>query len=118
MLPLPAASFDIVLQSTMFSSILEPALRWQVAAEMVRVLKPTGLILWSDFFLNTPQNHDVRGVSNHDITAFFSCCRVHLRRTGPAPPLARRLAEHSRPATHLLRHPPLLAPHYLGVLRP
>ena len=117
-LPFPAATFDIVLQSTMFTSILEPALRRQVAAEMVRVLKPTGLILWSDFFLNNPRNHDVRRVSKREIKALFSGCRVELRRTGLAPPLARRLAEHSWLATYLLGHVPWLCTHYLGVIRP
>ena len=117
-LPFAAGRFDIVLQSTMFTSILDPTLKRQIAGEMVRVLKPTGLILWSDFFLNNPRNHDVRGVSKDEIKALFSGCRVELRRTGLAPPLARRLAEHSWLATYLLGHVPWLCAHYLGVIRP
>ena len=54
-LPWPDASFDLVLQSTVFSSILDSDMRRAVAAEMRRVLKPGGLILWYDFFYNNPQ---------------------------------------------------------------
>ena len=32
-----------------------------VAEEMLRVLKPQGLILWYDYHVNNPWNKDVRG---------------------------------------------------------
>jgi len=117
-LPFPPAAFDIVLQSTMFTSVLDPALKRRIAQEMVRVLKPTGLIVWSDFRFNNPWNHDVRGISKAEITALFPLCRVELRRTGLAPPLARRLAEYSWLATYLLSRVPWLCAHYLGVILP
>src|SRR4029077_13616467 len=38
--------FDLVLQSTVFTSVLDPETKQQMAGEMCRVLKRDGLILW------------------------------------------------------------------------
>ena len=61
-LPLSTGAFDLVLQSTVFTSILDAAMKQAVAREMLRVLKPRGLILWYDYHRNNPWNRDVRGV--------------------------------------------------------
>ncbi len=47
-LPLPSESFDIIFTSRMFSSILDVETRRQGAAELRRVLRPGGSILWVD----------------------------------------------------------------------
>ena len=47
-LPWGDESFDIVSQSTVCTSILDPAVRRAVATEMLRVLKPSGTIVWYD----------------------------------------------------------------------
>ena len=52
-------SFDFVFQSTVFTSILDSEVRKEVAGEMLRVLKPGGVILWYDFHVNNPRNPDV-----------------------------------------------------------
>ena len=44
-LSFPDASFDLVLQSTVFSSILDPEMKQRAAAEMLRVTKPDGFVL-------------------------------------------------------------------------
>src|SRR5260370_39862552 len=41
----PCESFDLVLQSTVFSSVLDAAIKRQMADEMLRVLRPEGIIL-------------------------------------------------------------------------
>jgi len=66
------ASFDVVTQFTVFSSILDPDLKEQVAQEMIRVTKPGGYILWFDFFVNNPFNHDVRGIGKREIRGLVS----------------------------------------------
>lgn len=53
-LPWPSGTFDIILQSTVFTSILDVGLKEEIALEMQRVLKPSGIILWYDFFVNNP----------------------------------------------------------------
>jgi SAM-dependent methyltransferase len=116
-LPLPAASFDLVAQFTVFTSILEPDLKRQVALEMLRVVKPSGLILWYDFFFNNPKNLNVRGVTGREIHRLFPGCSVKLRRVTLAPPLTWRLAPRSWWACSLLEVIPLLRTHFLGVIR-
>jgi ubiquinone/menaquinone biosynthesis C-methylase UbiE len=116
-LDFPDTVFDIVLQSTVFTSILDNRLRQQIAAEMQRVLKPDGLILWYDFCVDNPWNPDVRGVNKKEILQLFSGCHVELRRVTLAPPLCRRIAPYSWTACHLLEKIPVLRTHYLGVIR-
>jgi SAM-dependent methyltransferase len=117
---LPAAddSFDIILQSMMFTSVLDDELKRRIAAEMLRVLAPGGVIIWYDFFRNNPSNADVRGVPAHEIRRLFPHCHVRLRRVTLLPPLARRLARISTLACELLALPPLLRTHYLGTITP
>ncbi len=45
---LPDASRDMVSQNTLFSSVHDAQLRAAIAAEMDRVLKPGGVVLWCD----------------------------------------------------------------------
>jgi SAM-dependent methyltransferase len=111
------ASFDIVLQSTVFSSILEPDVKRQVANQMLRVLRPGGVILWYDFHMDNPRNPDVRGVSAGEIRALFPGCVVALRRATLAPPIARALAPHAWFLCSLLSELRLLCTHYFGVIR-
>lgn len=116
-LPFPDASFDLVLQSMVFTSILDAAMKAAVAREMLRVLKPGGLILWYDYYLNNPKNPDVQGVKKREIRKLFPGCRVELERLTLAPPLARALAPYSFLLCYLLEKLPLLNTHYLGVIR-
>jgi ubiquinone/menaquinone biosynthesis C-methylase UbiE len=116
-LPFPAARFDIVLQATMFTSILDPALKQRIASEMLRVVKPRGFIVWYDFHVDNPWNPDVRGVTKTEIRALFPGCRADLRRTTLATPLSRWVASRSWLATYVLARLPPLCTHYLGTIR-
>jgi len=116
-LPFADGSFDIVLQSTVFTSVLDPAIRQRIADEMVRVLAPNGLILWYDFHVGNPRNRDVRGVRKREVRALFPGCRVDLARVTLAPPVVRVLARYSWLACVLLERVPLLCTHYVGIIR-
>ena len=116
-LPFSNERFDLVLQSTVFTSILDPDLKRQVAAEMMRVVKPEGFILWYDYHVNNPWNKDVRGVKRREIIQLFPDCRVELQRIILLPPLARLLAPYSYLGCYLLEKLPPLCTHYLGVIR-
>ncbi len=111
-------SFDCVLQSTVFSSILSPRRREQIASEMLRVLRPTGFILWYDFFFDNPKNPDVCGIRKKEIHRLFHDCSLTVERVGLAPPLARALAPFSRVLCHLLANCSMLSTHYLVLVRP
>ena len=117
-LQLPDQMFDVVLQSTVFTSVLDSNMKQQMAAEMCRVLKPDGLILWYDYHMNNPRNPDVKGVRLREIKALFPTCEIRLERITLAPPIARRLAPYSWLLCYLLSKIPWLCSHYIGVIRP
>ena len=110
-------SFDIVLQSTVVSSILDPAIRQNVASEMLRVVAADGVILWYDFHVANPWNRDVRAVRKPEIRRLFPSSSVKLHRITLASPLARSLAPRSWLACQLLALLPPLRSHYLGIVR-
>jgi ubiquinone/menaquinone biosynthesis C-methylase UbiE len=116
-LPFADVTFDLVLQSTVFTSIVDLDLKRRVAAEMMRVVKPDGLILWYDYHVNNPWNPDVRGVKHREINRLFPDCRIELKRITLIPQLAMLLAPYSYLACCLLEKIPLLCTHYLGVIR-
>lgn len=91
-LALPDESFDIVFQSTVFSSILDETFQAALAARMWRWVKPGGGVLWYDFTFNNPQNPHVRGVPVQRIRALFPSGRLTYWRVTLAPPLARLVA--------------------------
>ncbi len=116
-LPWPDESFDIVLQSTVFTSILHAGLRRAIAAEMVRVLKGAGAIAWFDFRLKKPGNTQVRAIRAREIRDLFPGCEVTLVPVVLAPPLARRIAPHAWWLAEILHCCPLLRTHYMGLIR-
>ena len=116
-LPLASSTFDLVLQSLVFSSILDPAMKQAVAGEMLRVLKPRGFLLWYDFHVNNPWNRDVQGVKKKEIYRLFPGCRGKLQRVILAPPLTRLLAPYSPLLCSFLEKLRLFNTFYLGILQ-
>jgi SAM-dependent methyltransferase len=116
-LAFPKDTFDLVLQSTVFTSVLDASMKQQMASEMLRVVKRDGLILWYDYRVNNPWNSDVRGITRQEIYRFFPGCLIQLQRITLAPPLVRRLAPYSRLSCYVLGKVPWLCTHYLGVIR-
>ena len=115
-LPFADQSFDVVASMTVFSSILASGLRDAVAAEMLRVLRPGGVVLWYDFFVNNPANPDVRGVGKAEIRRLFSGCDVELARITVATPVGRAVA----PVPFVysaLAQCRIFCTHYLGWIR-
>lgn len=90
-LALAPQSQDIVLVSTVFSSLLDDAFQQRLAAAMWRWTAPGGGVLWYDFTIDNPRNPDVRGVPLKRIRALFPQARPWHRRLTLAPPLARRV---------------------------
>lgn len=115
-LPFPDRRFDLVLQSTVFTSLLDPDVRRAVAREMLRVLRPGGAVIWYDYHVNNPRNPDVRRVGRGEIAALFPGCRLELERVTLAPPLARLLAGRAWTLCQALAAVPWLRTHYLGLV--
>jgi hypothetical protein len=90
--PIAADSVDMVLQATVFSSLLDDAFQQRLADAMWRAVKPGGGVLWYDFTVDNPRNRDVRGVPLARVRELFPRGRVQARRLTLAPPLARAAA--------------------------
>jgi SAM-dependent methyltransferase len=82
---------DLVLQSTVFSSLLDDAFQQRLADTMWSWVAPGGGVLWYDFTVDNPRNRDVRGVPLKRVRALFPRGSVWHRRITLAPPLARAL---------------------------
>ncbi|MFN7664677.1 MAG: class I SAM-dependent methyltransferase [Inhella sp.] len=87
--PIEAASQDLVLAATVFSSILDDGVQSRLAASMWTWLRPGGAVLWYDFTVNNPRNRDVRGVPVRRVQQLFPQARLQATRLTLAPPLAR-----------------------------
>lgn len=115
-LPYPPHTFDLVLQYTAFSSVLDPSVKKTMAAEMLRVLKQNGCIIWYDFWWN-PFNRQTAGIRPREIKALFPGCEPVFRKTTLAPPIARLIAPVSIPFARLLESVRFLNSHYLVLIR-
>ena len=116
-LPYPDSTFDLVLQFTVFSSILDRGICYTVANEMERILRPGGAIVWYDFWIN-PINKQTRGIRPGEIRKYFPGSRFTFDRITLAPPLARRLVPLSWTGARVLENLRFLNTHYLVIIRP
>jgi ubiquinone/menaquinone biosynthesis C-methylase UbiE len=116
-LPFCDDAFDIVVQLTVFSSILDPAMRKAVAREMLRVARPGGALIWYDLRVPNPVNPNLRPIRRREIETLFPECSIDLRSSTLAPPLARSLARWSYLTCAVLSSFPLLRTHYAALIR-
>ena len=117
LLPFPESSFDIVIQYTAFSSILDQSIKHNSAKEMLRVLTPGGFIIWYDFWFN-PTNRQTQGIKPGEIKELFRNCTYDFHRTTLAPPIARWLIPRSFRIAVLLEKIKVFNSHYLVVIQP
>lgn len=113
-LPWPGDSFDLVFQFTVFSSVLSPAAREEIAREIWRVLKPSGYFISFDFFISNPTNPNTVGIGKRELERLFPKAEFQSRRLGLFPPLARRLAPLSFSLAQVLEKTRILSGHYLA----
>jgi len=120
-LPYPDKSFDIVMQFVVFTSIFDSQMKKNIGKEMLRVLKPNGIIIWYDFYYNNPWNPDVRGIKKREIYQIFPDCKIYLKRItvgiAVAVPIIRVIASYSYFLCCLLESIKILNTHYLGVIK-
>ena len=84
--------FDLVSAQTVFSSILDPALRRELADQMWRALRPGGWCLVFDFRYDNPRNRNVRKLTRAELDGFWPGTSSRYRSLLLAPPLHRLLA--------------------------
>jgi len=112
--PLHPESQDIVLQSTVFSSLLDDAFQQRLADAMWRWLKPGGAVLWYDFTVDNPRNPDVRGVPLRRLRELFPQALITADRVTLAPPLARLVCRWHPGLYGVFNALPLLRTHVLA----
>lgn len=116
-LPWEDGTFDIVFQSTVFTSVLDNDLKMKLSKEMLRVVKDEGVLLWYDFHYNNPRNANVRGIGRREISQLFPDCDVWLRRATLAPPIIRKLVPISWTMAALLESLSFLNTHLIGYIK-
>ena len=116
-LPFEDNFFDIVMQFTVFTSILDYSVKQKVAQEMLRVLKPYGIIIWYDYWISKPTNPDVKGVGKREIKKLFPNCTFDFNQITLAPPIARLLVPISWILCELLEKLKIFNTHYLVVIK-
>ncbi|MGC2154113.1 MAG: class I SAM-dependent methyltransferase, partial [Terriglobales bacterium] len=112
-LPFAESSFDFVSQFMLFTSVLDAAMRRQIAREIDRVLAPGGKLLWYDFAFNNPANPDVRGIRLTEVRRLFPGFTMTSRRITLAPPLARMIGRFGPTLYYLTSKMRFLCTHYL-----
>lgn len=87
-------SFDVVFQSTVFTSILSEPYRIAMAKKMWKMLKKDGIILWYDFEFNNPKNPNVRKATRGDVLRYFpQAVDIKFHSVTLAPPIGRRIGK-------------------------
>lgn len=90
-LDFPNGSLDLIICTTLFSSVLDAHVAGAIAKEIDRVLVPEGVILWYDNRFPNPLNSNVRELGRRDIRALFPGYISDLRPVTVLPAIARRL---------------------------
>jgi len=117
-LPFRSACFDIVSQFTLFSSILGFENRTLIAGEMMRILRPGGLIISYDFFAPNLLNRRTRPLRRSELLRLFPNSRMVVREVTLAPPLARAALRLSADFARRLGSIPFLKTHYVTLIEP
>ena len=86
-------SFDIITVFTLFSSIINPHIRKNIAEEIIRILKPGGFILFYDVRYNNPFNKNLVAIRMREIKRLFPKMQFKVERVTILPPLVRMLGK-------------------------
>jgi ubiquinone/menaquinone biosynthesis C-methylase UbiE len=115
-LPVHSGSVDAVLSFTVMSS-LPLAVRSLAAQEMVRVLRPRGIIVWYDYRHRRTGTADPPwGLTREDVQALFPRAHVDVRRA-VAPVRVAEACLRAWLSPRLVELVPFLTSHLSGVIR-
>jgi ubiquinone/menaquinone biosynthesis C-methylase UbiE len=112
-LPFRDRSVDLVLQSTMLSSVLSAERRESITREIRRVLRPGGTFISLDMRMPNPRNPNIRPVGLAELRRAFDGWTCGARSLILAPPLQRRLLRVSRGLVRVAEAVPFLRSHLL-----
>lgn len=115
-IPEEGETFDLTLAFTLFSSVPEEGVAAAIAAELVRITRPGGLILVYDMRRGNPRNPAVHRVSGGDIERWFAGCEHRHHSLTLLPPAARMVGRYAPFAYGPLARLPFLRSHELHEL--
>ena len=114
-LPFPGEHFSMVSQFTVFSSILDAAIRNRLATEMLRVLQPGGVLLWYDMQIS--KSTTLHSIHLTELNTLFAPCQL-VALHPLHPPFGTRLSRHSTLLCQLYDTVPVLPKsHILALFR-
>jgi ubiquinone/menaquinone biosynthesis C-methylase UbiE len=116
-LPYKDASFDLVSQFVVFSSVAHHPMRAAIAHEMIRVLRPEGRILWYDMRSIKPTANLVP-IDLDELKSLFPGCSMAVRSATLGWRPSHFLAPKSRVAAILMEMLPPARSHYVALIRP
>jgi ubiquinone/menaquinone biosynthesis C-methylase UbiE len=111
-LPFTSGEFDLVLQFTVLTSVLDAQIRLEIVSEIQRVLRPGGYFIWYDFAYSNPKNPNVRGIGRREISQLLKGFSLRFRKITLAPPIGRRAVKISPFLYRALAAIPPLRTHY------
>ena len=83
--------FDVILFSTVLSSILDEDFQVECLKRSYKLLKPKGIVLLYDFQFDNPWNKDVKGINLKKLKQAIPWSYTVFSRVTLCPPLARKL---------------------------
>tara|TARA_B100001057_G_scaffold63877_2_gene57446 strand:+ start:4638 stop:5342 length:705 start_codon:yes stop_codon:yes gene_type:complete len=110
-------SYDLVIQFTVFSSILSDKIQSELASNLINQLRKGGYVLWYDFIYSNPKNKSVRGVSKTRIKELFPNTEILFKKVTLAPPLGRALVRHLPFLYPILNMFPFLRTHTFALIK-
>ena len=84
-------AFDVILFSTVLSSILDEDFQIECLKRSYNLLKPNGIVLLYDFQFDNPWNKDVKGIHLKKLKQAIPWSHTAFSRVTLCPPLARKL---------------------------
>jgi ubiquinone/menaquinone biosynthesis C-methylase UbiE len=115
-LPFESQCMDLIIQSTVFSSILDFNSRKELASQMYRVLKPGGKIFSYDIRIFNPWNSNVTKMDKAEIKKLFPGARTFFYPVTFNPVLVRKIGKFSGLLCEILDKIPFLCSHYYTVI--
>ena len=114
-LPYRGATFDLAFAFTALSSMPDDSVRAAAADEAMRVLRPGGLLVVYDFWIN-PFNRRTRSISSAELRRLFPNASVEIEHVTLAPPITRALGGRTS-LCRMLERLPGLRTHLLTAVR-
>lgn len=106
--------FDLILISTVLTSILDDQYKSALAEKAFSMLNNNGIIILYDFVCNNPKNRDVKGISRKEIKKLFpKASLIKFKKVTLAPPIGKRIGKAYNLLNVLL---PFLRSHVIAVI--